>query len=148
MAELKYEKYFMKSHAAPPVRATGDRFGGMDTPKLHHILGINSRLVEGAIMMNCSWVLAGEDPGKMDAHVHPYPEIIGFIGTNPDDLNDLGAEAEIWMDDEKYIFNTSFLVYVPPGLRHCPLIVRDIKRAVFHFDLQLTTGDFTAAPTG
>jgi len=148
MAELKYEKYFIKGHASPPVRATGDRFGGMDTPKLHHVLGLNSRRIEGAIMMNCSWVLAGEDPGKMDAHVHPYPEVIGFIGTNPDDLNELGAEAEIWMEDEKYTFTETFLVYVPEGVRHCPLIVRDIKRPILHFDLQLTTGDFTAAPTG
>lgn len=92
--------------------------------------------------MNCSWMLAGEDAGRMDAHVHPYPEIIGFVGTNPDDLNDLGAEAEIWMDDEKYILTNSFLVYVPSGLRHCPLTVRNIKRNVFHFDLQITTGDF------
>jgi hypothetical protein len=75
-------------------------------------------------------------------HTHPYPEIIGFVGTNPDDLHDLGVEAEIWMDDKKYILTNSFLVYVPSGLRHCPLIVRNIKRPVFHFDLQITTGDF------
>jgi hypothetical protein len=92
--------------------------------------------------MNCFWMLAAEDPGKMDGHSHPYPEIIGFVGTNPDDLHDLGAEAEIWMDDEKYVLTNSFLVYVPSGLRHCPLIGRNINRPVFHFDLQITTGNF------
>lgn len=142
MPKLKYEKYFMKDTGFKPQKA-GDRlFGKFEVPKLHHILGINSRRIEGAITMNCSWMFAGEDPGKMDSHTHPYPEIIGFVGTNPDDLHDLGAEAEMWMDDEKYVLTKSFLVYVPSRLRHCPLIVRNIKRPVFHFDLQITTGDF------
>jgi hypothetical protein len=142
MAGLKYEKYFMKDAGFLPPREGERIFGKAQVPKLHHILGINRKIIEGAVTMNCSWMLAGEDPGKMDAHIHPYAEIIGFVGTNPDDLHDLGAEAEIWMDDEKYILTNSFLVYVPPGLRHCPLTVRNIKRNVFHFDLQITTGDF------
>jgi hypothetical protein len=160
MAELKYEKYFIQGHdwqkyfpkgkgrSTAAVRATGEKFKGIETPLLHHVLSINNMLIEGSIMMNCSWLFAGEDPGVMGAHTHPYPEIIGFIGSNKDDLYDLGAEAEIWMDDEKYIITNSFLVYVPTGLKHCPLTVRNIKSNVFHFDLQLTTGDFTAAPTG
>ena len=142
MPKLKYEKYFMKNTGFKPQKADDRPFSKFEVPKLHHILGINSRRIEGAITLNCSWMLAGEDPGKMDSHTHPYPEIIGFAGTNPDDLYDLGAEAEIWMDDEKYVLTNSFLVYVPSGLRHCPLTVRNIKRPVFHFDLQITTGDF------
>jgi hypothetical protein len=142
MAELKYEKYFMKDPGFISYKEGERPFGKVQVPKLHHIIGINRKRIEGAITMNCSWMLAGEDAGKMDAHTHPYPEIIGFAGTNPDDLHDLGAEAEIWMDDEKYVLTTSFLVYVPSGLKHCPLTVRNIKRNVFHFDLQLTSGDF------
>jgi len=142
MTELKYEKYFIKDADFRPAKGEERPFSNkVQTPKLHHILVMNRKIIEGAVTMNCSWMLAGEDAGKMDAHTHPYPEIIAFVGTNPDDLHDLGAEAEIWMDDEKYIWTQSFLVYVPSGLKHCPLIVRNIKRPVFHFDLQLTTGD-------
>lgn len=144
MPERKYEKYFMMDTGFTPPKDAERRFAKFEVPKLHHILGINRKRIEGAITMNCSWMLAGEDPGKMGGHTHPYPEIIGFVGTNPDDLHDLGAEAEIWMDDEKYVKTQSFLVYVPSGLKHCPLTVRNIKRPVFHFDLQITTGDFTA----
>lgn len=142
MSKLKYEKYFIKDtgFTAPPP---GERpFGKFQVPKLHHILSISRRRIDEAITMNCSWMLAGEDAGKMDRHTHPYPEIIGFVGTNPANLNDLGAEAEMWMDDEQYILTKSFMVYIPSGLKHCPLTVRNIKRPVFHFDLQITTGDF------
>jgi len=53
------------------------------TPKLHHILGLNNKVAEGSIMVNCSWIWAGEDPGRMDAHAHPYAEVIGFAGATP-----------------------------------------------------------------
>ena len=144
MAEKKYEKYFVMKPPSPPAgmeRPPSD-LDKLETPKLHHILGLSDRVVEGAFMLNFSWLYAGEDPGKMEAHVHPYPEIIGFIGNNPEDSNDLGAEAEIWMDDEQYFINTSFMVYIPANLKHCPLIIRNIKYNLFHFDIQFTTGDY------
>ncbi len=147
--DRKYAKYIVTK---PPSRSEASKtpsdLDKLETPKLHPILGLNNSVVEGAIMVNCSWIWAGEDPGRMEAHVHPYAEVIGFAGTNPQDPNDLGAEAELWMDDEQYIIKNSFLVYVPSGLKHCPLVVRDIKYNIFHFDIQLTQGEFRAAPGG
>ncbi len=144
----KYAKYIVTAKPAQPEAkaARGGDLDKLETPKLHHILSLSSAVAEGAIMVNCSWVYAGENPGRMDAHAHPYPEVIGFIGGDPRDAHNLGAEAEFWMDDEKYIIDKSFLAYVPSGLKHCPLIVRNIKRDFFHFDIQLTTGEFRAAP--
>ena len=146
----KYAKYIvMASPPQPEAKAArGGDLSKLVTPKLHHIMSLNSAVAEGSIMVNCSWVWAGEDPGRMDAHAHPYAEVIGFAGGDPKDADNLGAEAEFWMDDEKYIINKSFLVYVPAGLKHCPLIVRNIKRNFFHFDIQVTTGEFRAAPMG
>jgi len=148
MAERKYEKYFIMRPPSLPagMKRPPSDLDKLETPRLHHILGLSDRVVAGAIMVNFSWMYAGEDPGRMEAHVHPYPEVIGFIGNNPEDPDDLGAEAEIWMDDEQYILTSSFMVYVPKGLKHCPLVVRNIKRPVLHFDMQLTEGDYRAAP--
>jgi hypothetical protein len=146
----KYAKYIVMA-SSPQLEAKAARGGDLSklvTPKLHHIMSLNNKVAEGSIMVNCSWVYAGEDPGRMDAHAHPYAEVIGFAGGDPKDADNLGAEAEFWMDDEKYIITKSFLVYVPSGLKHCPLIVRNIKRNFFHFDIQLTTGEFRAAPMG
>ena len=131
MAEQKYAKNIITTWPHPPFIDKEGR------PRLHPILGLSSRVLEGAFMVNCSWMFAGEDPGRMDAHTHSHDEVIGFIGTNPEDPNDLGAEAELWMEDEKYIIKSSCLIFVPKGLKHCPLIVRDIKRPVFHFDIQM-----------
>jgi len=146
----KYAKYFVRATAPQPEAkaARGGDLSKLETPKLHFILGLNNKVAEGSIMVNCSWIWAGEDPGRMDAHAHPYSEVIGFAGGDARDADDLGAEAEMWMGDEKYILDKSFLVYIPQGLKHCPLILRNIKKDIFHFDIQLTQGEFRAAPLG
>lgn len=146
----KYAKYFVRAAAPQPEAkaARGGDLSKLETPKLHFILGLNNKVAEGSIMVNCSWIWAGEDPGRMDAHAHPYSEVIGFAGGDARDADDLGAEAEMWMGDEKYILDKSFLVYIPQGLKHCPLILRNIKKDIFHFDIQLTQGEFRAAPLG
>lgn len=146
----KYAKYFAMARPSPPEAkaARGGDLSKLVTPKLHHMMSINNAMAEGSIMMNCSWIYAGEDPGKMSAHAHPYAEIIGFAGGDPKNANDLGAEAEMWMDDEQFILDKSFLVFVPQGLKHCPLMLRNIKKNIFHFDIQITQGQFRAAPLG
>ncbi len=146
----KYAKYFVTAIPSIP-EAKAARGGDLDklvTPKLHHILSLNNAVAGSSIMVNCSWIWAGEDPGRMDAHAHPYAEVIGFAGGDPKDPGVLGAVAEMWMDDEKYVIDKSFLVYIPPGLKHCPLVLRNIERNIFHFDIQLTKGEFRAAPLG
>ena len=147
MAELKYEKYIIKGQ--PPILGPRDgppRQGGFDArverPKLHPLMALTPRMIEGASIVICQWIFAGEEPGMQGAHTHPYDEIIGFVGTNPEDPNDLGGEAELWMADEQYLIKNSFMVFVPRNLKHCPLIIRNIKRNIFHFDIQFTTGEF------
>ncbi|HSW58228.1 MAG TPA: hypothetical protein VLH15_07490 [Dehalococcoidales bacterium] len=132
MAEGKWAHNIITTHhrMTPPAR---DGY-----PNLHHILGLSDKVLTGAFIVNCCWMFAAEDPGYMAAHTHPYDEVIGFVGTNTENVNDLGAEAEMWMDNEKYTVSQSCIMYIPKGLKHCPLTVRNIVRPVFHFDIQLT----------
>jgi hypothetical protein len=133
MGELKYANYILTKLPGAPPRMKGG-------PKLNHILRLNDEIVKGAFHITCAWIAPGPNPGVYEAHAHPYDEAIGFIGTNPEDPGDLGAEAELWMEDEKYIINKSFLAFIPKGLKHCPLIVRDVKWPVFHFDIGASVG--------
>ncbi len=146
MAELKYEKYIVKGRSAIPRPKTGRSEFTFDErverPKLHPLMALTPGTVEGSIIVICQWIWAEEQPGVQGAHTHPYDEVIGFVGTNPNDPDDLGAEAELWLGDEQYFINKTFLVYVPKNLVHCPLTIRDIKSPILHFDIQMTTGEF------
>lgn len=67
---------------------------------------------------------------EKDPHTHPDDEILLFVGLDPENPEDLGAEIEIAMGEEQeiHIFNTSTLVVVPKGLVHCPLITRGVDK--------------------
>jgi hypothetical protein len=68
-------------------------------------------------------------------HKHPYPEVFIFIGTDPNNLSDLGAEVEFWLgegkDLDKIILKKPGAIYVPPNVVHFPQIWRNVKRPVF-----------------
>ena len=66
-------------------------------------------------------------------HVHDTDEIIGFFGSNPDDPYDLGGEVEIWLEDDKHMLTRSCMIFVPAGMKHCPLTVTRVDRPIFHF---------------
>ena len=72
-----------------------------------------------------------------DVHHHEVPEIIGFFGNDYQHPLDLGGEIEFWLEDEKFTITKSAMVFVPPGKRHCPLIVKRVDRSIFHYSTAL-----------
>jgi hypothetical protein len=147
MAESKYGKYIvseLKQPAAeapwnPPITAAGKGRGG-------RVLFLDSDIVPGAFYMECVWIMprprltakeieAAKKRGP-GSHAHDYDEVIAFFGTDPNDPYDLGAEVELWLEDEKHIITKTSLVFIPAGLKHCPLIFLKADRPVFHY----TTG--------
>ena len=146
MAETKYGKYIisdLKQPAAeapwsPPLSAAGKNKGG-------RVLFLDNEIVAGAFYMECVWVLprpvdtAQRDGARRvgtESHTHDYDEVLAFFGTNLEDPYDLGAEVELWLDDEKHIITKTSLVFIPAGLKHCPLTFLSVDRPVFHY----TTG--------
>ena len=72
-----------------------------------------------------------EGPG-ITPHSHPFHELFCYFGTNTDDPSDLGGEIEFWLEDEQYILTKSCIIFVPKGMKHCPLITRRVDRPIFH----------------
>jgi hypothetical protein len=69
------------------------------------------------------------------SHTHDVDEFIYFIGSNPENMFDFGAEIEITLgageDEEKHIINKACVVYVPAGLPHLPITVKKVDKPVF-----------------
>ena len=85
------------------------------------LLRLDADIVEGAKMfVECSWfwpaMTENDSPERSSKpHSHDYDEIIGMVGTNTDDLYDLGAECEMTLNGEKNIVTKSRLIYLPAG---------------------------------
>jgi hypothetical protein len=144
MATSKYGKYIInklqhpKEEAPwnPPVSEAGKGTSG-------RVLYLDNDVVPGAFYMECVWIMPrpaltkeGIEAAKKRGpgpHSHELDEVIAFFGTNHEDPHDLGAEVELWLGDEQHIINKSSLVFIPAGLKHCPLIFRKVERPVFHY---------------
>ena len=73
-------------------------------------------------------------------HCHEGNEILGFLGSNPDDPSDLCGEVEIYIEGEKHILTKSTYIYLPAGIKHVPLYINRVDRPIFHFFITLTNG--------
>jgi hypothetical protein len=77
---------------------------------------------------------AAKSPG-VPPHVHPFPEILCYLGTDMNDPHNLNGEIEFWLGDEKFNLTRSFLVYIPANMKHCPLRHLRMDKPLFHFTM-------------
>lgn len=94
-------------------------------------------IVKGSFYAGCEWVweLKGNKPMMIEsAHSHDFDEIIGLVGCRRDNPHDLGGEVEFWMEDEQQIFSKACLIFIPRGIKHCPLTFRRIDSPIFMFE--------------
>ena len=74
-------------------------------------------------------------------HVHDYDEAIFFIGSDPNNIEDLGAEVEMALgldEEEKHVFNKATAVVIPRGMPHCPIRTLTIDKPYLCMAVSLT----------
>ena len=137
MAETKYGKYIITETKSglelPSYRRDPKEIAAGEYTRLIYL---DEEVIKGAFYVECVWYWKGSDKAIVGAHTHPFDEVITFFGTNPEDPQDLCGEVELWLEDEKHMLTKSCLVFVPKGMKHCPLFIRRVDKPIFHF----TTG--------
>lgn len=144
MAASKYEKYVVRKPAIVtadyadempeteeiPLRCAEDT-GPMVIFSPNFVKEANSIVEYGIISGD---IATGADKYVTEPHKHDYEEIFLFLGTDPKNPRDLGAEVEFWVGEgeetEKISFTTSSSIYIPPGVAHFPQFWRNVKRPV------------------
>ena len=75
------------------------------------------------------------------SHKHDdYNQIIAFIGGDPYDIRNFGAEVEFSLGEEEevqVIDSTSF-VWIPKGLMHGPLNIKKIEKPIMFMDIVMS----------
>ncbi|MFP3975132.1 MAG: hypothetical protein ACLFVK_02790 [Dehalococcoidia bacterium] len=152
MSESKYGNYIvmeLKKNLILPWGAPGEVLDEYEPGKnrpMEHVLWLDGEQAPGCFYSECVWFFP---PDKVDQeklakmsrgggprpHTHPFDEVFTFFGTNFDDPHDLGGEVEFWLEDQQFVFSKSCFVYIPAGMKHCPLQFRRIDRPIFHFSL-------------
>jgi hypothetical protein len=75
-----------------------------------------------------------------DTHSHSNAELLCFIGGNPLDITDLGAEIDMSLgaEHEKHLITKTSCVSIPPNLPHCPLNIRKVTKPIIFLEISLT----------
>ena len=138
MSEQKYLKYFVfddkKDLELPSYRLN------TDSEKIVRMTHVDADTVEGGTFYNeMMWILpgfgenyTGDNPNFKEEHTHEFGELMCFYGLNYDDIMDLGAEIEFTVDGETYTITESFTAFIPPGVKHGPLTIRNVTRQIAH----------------
>ncbi|MEM2675883.1 MAG: hypothetical protein QXT10_05260 [Candidatus Bathyarchaeia archaeon] len=120
LSGTKYGKYFITLEPKEPK------------PKesIFNVILFDGKTVPGSNFYHVHWMLPwGEFPKGAPAspighppHMHKDPEILMFIGTDPNNPMDLGAECEFFMgpEQERHVINKTCAVYIPANLVHGP----------------------------
>ena len=73
-----------------------------------------------------------------DPHSHKFPEMLCFIGSDPGDITDLGAEIEVTIGGEKHLITTAAVVSIPPDVVHCPIIFKRVDKPLVFMEISLS----------
>ena len=81
--------------------------------------------------------------GDNPPHTHNFPEFLAWYGGNPDDPDDFGGEVVFYFGEEleKHVFTRPTVVYLPPGLVHCPLEITRVDRPIIQIEMMLAPPD-------
>jgi len=134
----KYSKYII-THCVNPGqrREWSHAYNPQDRTK---ILSLDEEVVKGAkLFASAVWfwpamMKTAISERSTRPHVHTYDEVLGLIGTNPENPADLCGETEIILGGEKHLVNKSALIYIPAGLEHGPFRETRIDRPIIHFE--------------
>ncbi len=101
-----------------------------DADPIKRVIYMDDRVVPGSFYVEAVWVV-GSIPRSHPEHTHDHDEIVGFVGSNMDDPNDLGAEIDFVVDGVKTTITKTCFIHVPAGVKHGGLCFRKIDRPVF-----------------
>jgi hypothetical protein len=71
-------------------------------------------------------------------HSHDFPEMLCFIGGNPLDITDFGAEIEFTIGGETHRITTPAVVSIPGGVEHCPIKIKKVTKPIIFMEVSLT----------
>lgn len=157
MPEGKYGKYivteFYDKFELPAERAWEKAIMGRGLlngkrRQMEHMVWLDHNVIPGAFYAEAVWFWPAltqkpqvihpeqmKDSPGIPPHVHPFPEFLSYYGTDIEHPDELYADVEFWMEDEKYVFNKSFIVYIPANVKHCPIRMHNMTKPIFHFTM-------------
>ena len=87
------------------------------------------------IQFGTFWDTGRINEGTEETHVHDFNQVILWMGSDLDNIGDLGAEVEYCLGEEKekHVATTSSAVFIPRGLPHFPAEITKMDKRFIMF---------------
>lgn len=145
--EGKFGKYIVQQLTDPGYCSTAEQKENY-AKFARRLLYMDTNIVPGAFQMNTAWYHS-RTMKEQGEHVHSFPEMVGFYGSDPEDPYNLGAEIEFTIEGESHLLTKSSLIYMPAGVKHLFKAILKIDKPVFHFSVGVNPEYVAdAAPAG
>ena len=131
MAELKYEKYFIKD-VINENKWGGEGIGLARVPQ--DIIPANAKMSLVISVIRKPYLF--HEP----IHKHMFTEFFFFFGSNPMDMNEFDADVEFTFgaEREKHVMSSPTVVTVPADVYHCPHNFARIGKPIYCLEAFLT----------
>jgi len=101
--------------------------------------------VEGTIYYQAQWLTK---PLTQSGLVkHESDKLMVFLGSDPDNHEDLGADIELWLENDKLTLTETCVVFVPEGAAHGRMIVKNVRRPVIHYFCLMNSSSYNETPS-
>ncbi|OGO31842.1 MAG: hypothetical protein A2Z29_04435 [Chloroflexi bacterium RBG_16_56_11] len=155
MAKSRYEKYIVRRPVPPAHAGPDEGIRAKDWVNTGALVLCDKKLFKGSSSIVEYGMVIGDSPrqivsGGPQPHTHDYDELFIFLGTDPKDVYNLGAEVEMWLGEgkelEKIIINTSSSLFIPAGLAHLPQIWKNVTRPIIYLLVMFGSTDYVFRP--
>ncbi len=105
--------------------------------------------LDGTVIPDCCFVQTGwlKDGVELpDLVTHESDEVIMFLGAEMEDRDNLNATVEIWLEHDKLELTRTCAVFIPQGVAHGKLAVRNAAKPVFWAAIHYDKDSYEARP--
>lgn len=92
---------------------------------------LDGNAVEGTMYFQAQWLTKPFTQTGMIKH--DSDKLMVFLGADPDNHEDLGAEIELWLENDKLTLTETCIIFVPKGVAHGKMTVKNVKRPVINY---------------
>jgi hypothetical protein len=107
-----------------------------------HAVRMDNDFIKGCIFGDAGWFVKS---CKQDGFFkHTSDELLMFIGSDPKDPENLNAEINLWIENDKLVLTKTCIVFVPAGAAHGRMEIKNIKKPVFCYTSHSSTDKYEA----
>jgi hypothetical protein len=133
-AEVTQEKGKYAGNFVDGYKPVSGKLPGAPEGFLQLLIWLDGDKAPNAPYMELVWFKSVNKTGPAP-HTHDFDELIGFIGSDPENPEALNAEVTFDLEGDIVHTKQSCIAFCPEGTEHSPITVPELEKPLYHFSI-------------